>query len=121
MRAAWRSTARSATRSPRAAIAASRSAASRRSGELDLGLDLDGDVERQRRHADRRARVSAALRPVELEDELAEAVDYPGGLIEARRHVDHAENAEPVGDAVEIAERALQVSENRDADQLRRL
>src|SRR6185312_16283582 len=89
--------------------------------DLDLRLDLDRNAERQFGHADRGTRVTAALRTIELEDEVRKSVDDQGLLIEARSGVHHSEHPEPRGHAVEIAELALQAPENRERGQARRV
>src|SRR5262245_12641838 len=55
-------------------------------------FDLDREVERQFRHADRRACVAPDLRAEHLDEQVGRAVDDSGGLVEPGRAVDHAEN-----------------------------
>ena len=73
---------------------------------LDDRLDLDRDVEGQLGRADRRAGVAAGLAP-DVEDQLREAVDHGGRLVEAGRAVDEPERLDPARDPVEIAELLL--------------
>src|SRR5262245_4860389 len=61
----------------------------------------------------------AALGPVEVQDQLGEAVDHARLLVEARRGIHHAEDARPRTHAVEIAERALEAAENRERREAR--
>src|SRR5205085_12411246 len=56
---------------------------------FDDALDLDRDVVRQRAHADRRARVLAALAE-DLDEEVGAAVDHLRLVGEARHGIDHA-------------------------------
>src|SRR5215831_19363569 len=81
--------------------------------ERYLGFDFHRYAEGELGHSDGRPRVPAALRPVQLDDQLGEAVDDGGLIPEAGRRVHHAEHAQPSRYAVEIAELALQAAENR--------
>src|SRR4030095_4294667 len=78
-----------------------------------LGLDLDRYAEWQFGHADGGARMRPAGGSVQLNDQIAEAVDDERHFRESRRAVDHAEHPEPCRDAIEISELALQARKNR--------
>jgi len=80
--------------------------------DLDLGLDLHRRAEGQLAEADRGAGVRPPLRPVELEDELGEAVDHGRELGEAGRRVHHAEDAAPGPHPLEVPQRALQAAQH---------
>jgi len=87
--------------------------------QLHLTLDLDGDIERQFGQADSTACVRSDLRPKRTEYEIGEAVDDIRLTNEARRRVDHSENAAPTRDALQASELALETSENSEAGQAR--
>ena len=63
----------------------------------------------------------AALRPVQLDDQVGKAVDDGGLLPESRRGIDHAEDAQPRGDPIQVAQLALQARKYRQRNQARRL
>ncbi len=58
--------------------------------------------------------MGAALGPEQLENQIRKAVHDARLLIEARRRVDHAEDARPRAYSVEIAELALDAAEHRE-------
>src|SRR5580698_7090556 len=84
----------------------------RASRDVDLSLDLDGDVEGKLGEADRAPAMAADVGAEELEDDVGEPVDDARLHVEAGRRVDHSEYARPCGDSIEIAERALQAAED---------
>ncbi len=63
----------------------------------------------------------ACLRPVEFQNQVGEAVDDCRLLIEAGSGIDHTEDAQPGRHAVQIAQFAFQVAQNRQRHQARRL
>ena len=77
-----------------------------RSGHFEQGLDLDGGIERQRRDADRRARV-LALVAEDGDHQVGSAVHHLRAVEEARRGIDEAAEPHHPRDLVEIAEAAL--------------
>src|SRR5262245_18860489 len=98
-------------RRSRAAWMASRgtgSAAAMSGLDLYFGLDLDAEAEGEGGDADGGAGVAASLRAVEFDDEIREAVDHFRLAVELGRRVDHAEDPQPGGDAVEVAQFALE-------------
>src|SRR5262245_24164499 len=90
----------------------------RHSPQCDDRVDLDGHVERQMRHAHRGSR-SKALRSVEVENEIGEAVDHGRVLREAVDGVDVAVDLEPAGDRVEVTKLALDRPEDVQRRELR--
>src|SRR5436190_22847264 len=56
--------------------------------------------------------MSAPIGSVEVEDQIGAAIDDRRQIRETRRCVHHAENAQPCGDAIQIAERTLQTAED---------
>jgi hypothetical protein len=64
-------------------------------------------------------RACADLGAEQFERQIGEAVDHVGRAIETRRRVHHAEDSRPGGDAVEVAERALQAAEDRQRGEAR--
>ena len=85
--------------------------------KIDFGFDLDRYVERQFGHADRRARVLAALRAKHRQDQVGKSVDHGWRRLKSRRHVDHAEGTQP-SDMVEAAEFALEARHHAQGCQL---
>jgi len=57
----------------------------------------------------------AALRPVQLDDQIGESIDHAWLLIESRRRVDHAKNLSQGGDPIQIAQFALQTGKDGQA------
>src|SRR5215471_17597887 len=57
--------------------------------------------------------MQAALGPVQLDDELGKSIDHRGLLPEPWSGIDHTENPKPRRYPIEIAQRALEASENR--------
>ena len=92
-----------------------------RAGDLDDGLDLDRDVERQLTGADRRARVSPGLRTPDLEHEVGEPVDHGRRLVEPRCALHEAERLDPSAHAVEVAEDDGERREDRQPGEAGRL
>ena len=81
--------------------------------DLDFAFDFHRDVEGKLGHSDRASRVRTLLASEDLDDELRESVDDRGLAIESRSGIDHAEDARPGGDAIEVAQLALEASEDR--------
>jgi hypothetical protein len=50
----------------------------------------------------------------QLEDQVRESVDHARLPVEPRRRVHHAEHANPIRDAIEVAERTLEAAEDRE-------
>src|SRR5690606_38603403 len=71
--------------------------------DLDDALDLDGNSHRERAHADRGARVPAALAE-DLDEEIRAAVDDFRLVLEVGHRVYHAEHLDDALHAVEAAE-----------------
>jgi hypothetical protein len=57
--------------------------------------------------------VLSGLLPIQLQDQVGEAVDHVGGLRVARVGVDHAVDHQPRGHPIQIAERALEAAQDR--------
>jgi hypothetical protein len=71
--------------------------------DLDLTLNFDWDTEWQLRQSHSTASMCTALWPEHADDQIGEAVNDCGLLVETRRRVDHTEDPRPA---------ALQASEN---------
>ena len=84
----------------------------------DCGFDLDRHVKGQRGHANSGASVGASFGTVEREDKIGAAVNHGGLLGEVRRAVHHPVQAQPGGDAIEVAEFPLEAAEHRERDRL---
>ena len=76
-------------------------------------------AERQRAHPDRRARVRAALRAEDLDQQVRGAVRDLVLLLELGVRVDQHEQLHDARDAVELADLGLQAREQVDDRQLR--
>ena len=71
--------------------------------DLDLALDLDRNVEGKLGESNGASGVSAGFRPVEFENEILEPVHDARLLLKTRSRVDHAKDATPGSDAVEVS------------------
>src|SRR5258706_15910010 len=63
--------------------------------------------------------MGSGLRSPEFKDKIGETVDDGRLLDKAGRGVDHAENAHPVRDAVEIAKLTFEITQHRQSRKLR--
>src|ERR1700720_798183 len=81
-----------------------------RSGDLERAFYLDCGIGRQRRHADRRARV-LALVAEHRDHQIGGAVHHLWPVAEARRRIDKAAEPYHANDLVEIADRNLDLSQ----------
>src|SRR4051812_24005920 len=84
--------------------------------QLEDGFDLDGDVARERSHADGAAGTDAAVGAPNVGEEFAAAVNNFGVIVEIRGSVDHAEDFDEAADAVERAEFGTERGEDGEAD-----
>ncbi len=85
----------------------------------DDRFDLDGDVARQRPHADGRARMAAVFLAEDVDEEIRAAVDDERVLFEIGRGVDHAEQLDDALHAREVTEHLVQHREQVHADEPR--
>src|SRR5262249_46108845 len=72
----------------------------------------DGNPKREFGHAHSRANVLAGLWPVELQDQIREAIDDDRLLAESRRRIDHPEYTKPGGHAIQVTELTLKTSKH---------
>jgi hypothetical protein len=68
--------------------------------DLDLPLDLHRNPERQLGHADCRANVLPDILPVELQNQIGEAIDHDWLLANSGSRGDHSKHTEPGGDPI---------------------
>jgi hypothetical protein len=80
--------------------------------DFDFRFNLHWNIKWQLRHANSTARVSADLRAIEIEDEIGEPIDNTRLFVETWSRVNHAEDATPGSNAVEVTESALQTAED---------
>ncbi len=88
--------------------------------DRDLGLDLDRRVERQAGETDCGTRMVAPFLAEQVDDEIREAVDHGRVIAERAAAIDHAEDPQPSGDALEIAEFSFEAREHGECGALRR-
>ena len=94
-----------------------------RIGLFDLGdrLDLDGDIDRQRSRADRRARMPALVAE-DLDQQVGGAIDHLGMVGEVGHAIDEADKLDDALELVEIAAAGiLELRHDIDGAQPRRL
>src|SRR5262249_36644761 len=89
--------------------------------DLHFGLDLHAEAEGKGGNADGGAGMAAPLRAVQLDDEIGETVDHLRLAVELGRGVDHAEDPQPGGDAVEVAQLARDAAKQGERGRARRL
>ena len=85
--------------------------------QFNFTLELHRDVEGELCHPYRTSSVGALVRAEDLDDEVGEAIDDRGLLVEARGRVDHSENACPRSNSIQVAELTLQAAEYRQRSQ----
>src|SRR6266496_5911374 len=82
--------------------------------ELHFCGNDDGVIERQSRHAYRRAGMLSDVGSIEFKDQVRKAIDDVGGLPIACFRVDHARDHQPGGHAIEIPYFSLETGKHRE-------
>jgi hypothetical protein len=80
--------------------------------QLYFSLNFRRDIEGKIRQADGPTAVGADFPSKQFQNQIGKAIDDAGLLLEAGSGIHHAENFNPGGDAVEIAESAVQAAED---------